>query len=216
MHIHTHPYLHTHGCVPGHFSHVQLFATLWAVAHQAPLSMGFPRQEYWSGLPLPPLGNLPDPGVEPTSLCVSCIGKVGSLPLAPPGKTPPHTHLPTHIHTYAYTYTHAHISAYMHTHIHTYKSVSQEHLGCYRKSQNLPATRWMSLSWMGKTKELGKPILWLRWHPLAESLGRDSGSGRRRRLTFHRALPISGWEVLSPQCAESLLCTVSMKIPCFR
>ena len=37
-----------------HFSHVQLFATLWTIAHQAPLSMGFSRQEYWSGLPCPP------------------------------------------------------------------------------------------------------------------------------------------------------------------
>ena len=41
-------------------SHVPLFATLWAVAHQAPLSTGFPRQEYWSGLPFPPPGDLPD------------------------------------------------------------------------------------------------------------------------------------------------------------
>ena len=49
------------------FSHVQLLATLWTVAHQAPLSMGFTRQEYWSGLPCPPPGNLPDPGIEPTS-----------------------------------------------------------------------------------------------------------------------------------------------------
>ena len=42
-------------------------ATLWTVAHQALLSMGFSRQEYWSGLPFPPPGNLPDPGIEPTS-----------------------------------------------------------------------------------------------------------------------------------------------------
>ena len=49
-------------------SHVQLFTTLWTVAHQAPLSMGFPRQEYWSGLPFPPPGFLPDPGMEPVSL----------------------------------------------------------------------------------------------------------------------------------------------------
>ena len=49
------------------FSHVQLFATPWTVAHQA-LSMGFSRQEYWSGLPFPPLGDLPDPGIEPVSL----------------------------------------------------------------------------------------------------------------------------------------------------
>ena len=50
------------------FSHVQLCATLWTVAHQAPLSMGFSRQEYWRGLPCPPPGDLPDPGIEPTSL----------------------------------------------------------------------------------------------------------------------------------------------------
>ena len=51
-----------------HFSHVRLFATLWTVARQAPLSMGFSRQEHWSGLPFPPLGNLSDPGIEPVSL----------------------------------------------------------------------------------------------------------------------------------------------------
>ena len=49
-------------------SHVQFFATLWTVAHQAPLSREFPRQEYWSGLPFPSPGDLPDPGVEPVSL----------------------------------------------------------------------------------------------------------------------------------------------------
>ena len=50
------------------FSGVQLFATLWTVVHQAPLSMGFSRQEYWSGLPSPSPGDLPDPGTEPLSL----------------------------------------------------------------------------------------------------------------------------------------------------
>ena len=45
-----------------------LFVTLWAVVHQAPLSKGFCRQEYWSRLPCPPPGNLPDPGIEPPSL----------------------------------------------------------------------------------------------------------------------------------------------------
>ena len=48
-------------------SRVQLFATLWTVAHQAPPSMGFSRQEYWSGLPFPSSGDLPDPGIEPRS-----------------------------------------------------------------------------------------------------------------------------------------------------
>ena len=45
-------------------SRVRLFATLWTVAHQAPLSMGFSRQEYWSGLPFLSPGDLPDPGIE--------------------------------------------------------------------------------------------------------------------------------------------------------
>ena len=49
------------------FSHVQLFAMLWTVAHQAPLSMGFSRQEYWNGLPCRPPGHLTDPGFEPAS-----------------------------------------------------------------------------------------------------------------------------------------------------
>ena len=48
-------------------SYVQLFATPWTVAYQAPLSMGFSRQEYWSGLPFPSPGDLPDPGIEPRS-----------------------------------------------------------------------------------------------------------------------------------------------------
>ena len=47
------------------FSHVRLFATLWTVARHAPLTMGFSRQEYWSGLLCPPPGDLPDPGIEP-------------------------------------------------------------------------------------------------------------------------------------------------------
>ena len=53
--------------VLSHFSCVQLFATPWAVAHQGPLPMGFSRQEYWSGWPCPPPGDLPDPGIKPTS-----------------------------------------------------------------------------------------------------------------------------------------------------
>ena len=60
--------------VPSCFSRVRFFATLWTVAHQAPLSMGFPRQEYWSALPCPPPGDLPDPGIEPTSLFPASAG----------------------------------------------------------------------------------------------------------------------------------------------
>ena len=49
------------------FSRVQLFVTQWTVAPQAPLSMGFSRQEYWCGLPGPPPGDLPNQGIEPAS-----------------------------------------------------------------------------------------------------------------------------------------------------
>ena len=49
-------------------AHVRLFVTPWTVAHKAPLSMGFSRQEYWNGLPHPPPGKLLDPGMEPKSL----------------------------------------------------------------------------------------------------------------------------------------------------
>ena len=48
-------------------SRTQLLVTLWIIVRQAPLSMGFSRQEYWSGLPFPPPGGLPDPGTEPAS-----------------------------------------------------------------------------------------------------------------------------------------------------
>ena len=56
-----------HLCVLSRFSHVQLFVTLLTVAHQAPLPMGFSRQEYRSGSPCPPPGDLPEAGIEPES-----------------------------------------------------------------------------------------------------------------------------------------------------
>ena len=55
---------------------IQLFAIPWTVACQAPLSMGFSRQEDWSGLPYPPLGDISDPGIESVTLHVACIGSV--------------------------------------------------------------------------------------------------------------------------------------------
>ena len=57
----------------------------WTVACQAPLSMGFSRQEYWSGLPFPSPGDLLNPGIKPASLKSPALAG-GSLPLAPPGK----------------------------------------------------------------------------------------------------------------------------------
>ena len=61
--------------------HVWLFATPWTVARQVSLFMGFSRQEYWSGLPCPPPGDLPDPGIKPGSPAL----QVDSLPSEPPG-----------------------------------------------------------------------------------------------------------------------------------
>ena len=60
-------------CMPSHFSHVQLFRTPWAVAHQAPLSMGLPKEKYWGGLPCPPPGDLPNPGVKLLSLATPAL-----------------------------------------------------------------------------------------------------------------------------------------------
>ena len=65
-------------------SRVRLFATLWMVACQAPPSMGFSRQEYWSGLPFPSPGDLPDPGIKPRSLAL----QADALSSEPPGKSP--------------------------------------------------------------------------------------------------------------------------------
>ena len=74
-------------------SHVRLFGTPWTVAHQAPLSMGFSRQEYWSGLPFPSPGELPDPGTEPVSPAL----QANALTSEPPGK-------PTSVGIYIYIY----------------------------------------------------------------------------------------------------------------
>ena len=70
-------------------SHVGFFETPWTVAHQAPLSIGFPRQEYWSGLPFPPPGDLPHPENELGSLVVTG----GFFTTVPPGKPSYYTYL---------------------------------------------------------------------------------------------------------------------------
>ena len=68
------------------FSRIQLFATPWTVARQAPLSLGFSRQEYWSGLLFLPPGDLPDPGMEPVSKSPTLASKFFTT--EPPGKPP--------------------------------------------------------------------------------------------------------------------------------
>ena len=66
------------------FSSVPLFATPWTIAYKAPPSMGFSREEYWSGLPFPSSGHLPNPGIEPGSPAL----QTDTLPSEPPGKPP--------------------------------------------------------------------------------------------------------------------------------
>ena len=68
-------------------SHIQLFETLGTAAYQTPLSMGFPRQGFWSGLPFPPPGDLPNPGIEPKSPATPALAG-GFLTTEPPEMPP--------------------------------------------------------------------------------------------------------------------------------
>ena len=72
--------LHHHKVKVKSLSRVQLFATPWTVAHQAPLSMGFSRRGYWSGLLFPSPGGLPDPGIEPWSPAVQAAALTSEPP----------------------------------------------------------------------------------------------------------------------------------------
>ena len=74
-----------------HFSCARLFVTMWTIARQAPLSMGFSRQEYWSGLPCPPPGALPNRGIKPESPEAPAL-QVDSLLLSHQ-KSPPNKHI---------------------------------------------------------------------------------------------------------------------------
>ena len=73
-------------CVMSHFSHVQLLAAVQTAARQDPLSMGFSRQEYQSGLPCPPPGDLPDPGIEARSPALQADSLLSEPPGMPPEK----------------------------------------------------------------------------------------------------------------------------------
>ena len=78
-------FLAQRACVLSHFSHVRLSETVWTTACQAALSMGFSRQEYCSGLPCLPPWDLPNPGIEPTSLMSSALVG-GFFTIVPSGK----------------------------------------------------------------------------------------------------------------------------------
>ena len=123
MHKVEHIFFCLSAYVLSHFSHVQLFVTLWTVSRQAPLTMGLSRQEYWSGLPCPPPGDLLDPGIQPESpgegrqalhhwatseviycccsVAQSCLTLCDPMDCSTPGLLAPH-HLPTfdHVHVH--------------------------------------------------------------------------------------------------------------------
>ena len=78
-------WVHIYACLLSQFSRLQLFVTLWSVTCQAPLSIGFSRHEYWSGLPCLPPWDLPNLGIKPKSPASAAL-QVDSLPTKPPGK----------------------------------------------------------------------------------------------------------------------------------
>ena len=71
-------------------SHALLFAAPWTVAHHAPLSMEFSRQEYWNGLPFPPPGDFPNPEIEPVSLSLASPALAGGFLTTGPFAKPPY------------------------------------------------------------------------------------------------------------------------------
>ena len=84
-------------CMLSHFSRVRLFVTPRTVARQAPLSMGFSRQGYWRRLPFPPAGDLPDPGLEPTSLTSPALAGGSFTTSAPLGQPVEWNRKKTHV-----------------------------------------------------------------------------------------------------------------------
>ena len=78
---------------------ISFFATLWTVTHQAPLPMAFSRQQYWSGLPYPPPGHLPEPRIKPASPAKPASRFFTAKPL----RKHSHTHTYTHTHTHTHT-----------------------------------------------------------------------------------------------------------------
>ena len=116
--VYVYVYMHAVSC----FSRVQLFATQWAVACQAPLSMGFSKQEYWSRLPCPPPGDLSDPGIKPTSLTSPAwAGRFFTTCTTWEALLCIYTHINIYTQTQT-TDTHTHTHTY--THIHLYRSSS--------------------------------------------------------------------------------------------
>ena len=82
--LHKYESFNSCACLLSHFSHIQLYVAVWTVVYQVPLSMGFSRREYWSGLPFPPQGIFPTQGSNPRLLQLLHAGRVFTA--EPPGK----------------------------------------------------------------------------------------------------------------------------------
>ena len=102
----TDTHTHTCMCMLSHISRVQLFVTLRTIAHQALPLMEFSRQKYWRGLLCPPLGDRPNPGIEPMSLMAYAVAS-GYFANSAPRKS---------IYTYMHLYTHTHTHTYLQQH----------------------------------------------------------------------------------------------------
>ena len=123
--VHIPSYICTRTCMCAScFSRVWLIVRLWTVAHQAPLSMGFSSQEYWSGLPYTPRGDLPDPEIKPMSL----------MSLALEGRffttsTTWKAHICTYKHTKTYMLTNKQVCTQIHICMQTYNTHKHTHIG---------------------------------------------------------------------------------------
>ena len=92
MHVSVYKHMSiSHTCMHAYYitSFMSTSMTLWTVAHEALLSMGFSRQGYWSGFSCPPPGDLPDPGIEPTSLMFPALWEQGVFFITEPVRKPP-------------------------------------------------------------------------------------------------------------------------------
>ena len=135
-----------------HFSHIQLLATPWTIACQAPLSIGFSRQEYWSGLTCPPPGNLPNKGIKPASLTSPALaGRCFTTSATWEDYVCVCICMYVYIYTYIHMYVYIYIYMYLYTHTHTgFSGGSAE--------KNLPTMQEMQVRSLGWEDPLEKEM----------------------------------------------------------
>ena len=122
-------YANMYAWVLSRFSCVLLFVTAWTVARQAPLSIGFFRQEYWSGSPCPPPGDLPNPGIEPATLMSPALAG-GFFTTEPPGKPMQIWGLDIHGANDSW-------DSFIHSQLYTEPALYQEYTRCWKQNRDL-------------------------------------------------------------------------------